>query len=163
MARTVKRIPEEVKAYIITALACFDDNKQIIKDVKEKFGVDVYQQQLTAYDPANVAGQRLSKPLKKLFEDSRKKFLEDLTAIPIANTAVRLRTIQRMVRSAEERGNMAMVASLLEQAAKETGGAYTNRQKVDHTGVVGTMNVPAPAAPAMDSSEAYKRMLGGGR
>lgn len=156
-------LTDDVKAYIVVALACFDDQKQVIKDVKEKFGVTVYQQQVGAYDPATVAGARMSKKLKKLFEDSRAKFLTDTTAIPIANAAVRLRMLQRLATTAEQRGNAAMVAQLLEQAAKEVGGAFTNKQKVEATGVVGTMNVPAPAAGTVPADEAYKRMMGGVR
>jgi hypothetical protein len=127
-------IADEVKVYIITALACFDEQKQVIKDVKDRFGVDVYQQQLTAYDPNTVAGQRMSKQFKELFHSTRKKFLEDTSGIPIANASVRLRILQRHVNLADTRGNSAMVANLLEQAAKETGGAYTNKLKHEHTG-----------------------------
>lgn len=156
-------LTEDVKAYIVVALACFDDHKQVIKDVKEKFGAELYHQQVAAYDPNTVAGARLSKHFKKLFEDSRKKFLEDTSSIPIANAAVRLRTLQRLVNAAEQRGNMAMVASLLEQAAKETGGVFTNRTKVDNSGVVGHVPLPAPPQGSADPGEAYKRMLGGGR
>lgn len=156
-------LTEEVKVYIITALACFDEQKQVIKDVKEKFGVEVYQQQLTAYDPSTVAGARMSKKFKELFEDTRKQFLADTSRIPIANAAVRLRILQRHVQAADARGNTAMVASLLEQAAKETGGAFTNNRKVEASGVVGQMNVPSPAAGTVPADEAYKRMMGGGR
>jgi hypothetical protein len=34
----------------------------------------------------------------------------------------------------EGAGNVAMVAQLMEQAAKEQGEAYTNRQKLEHSG-----------------------------
>jgi hypothetical protein len=156
-------ITEEAKVYIITALACFDEQKQVIKDVKEKFGFTVSHQQVGAYDPATVSGKRLSKQFKELFKTTREKFLADTSSIPIANAAVRLRILQRHVNLADQRNNTAMVASLLEQAAKETGGAFTNKQKVENAGVVGTMNVPAPVAGTVPADEAYKRMMGGGR
>lgn len=152
---------DDVKVYIVTALACFDEPKQVAKDVKEKFGVDVYQQQLTAYDPSNAAGKRMSKKLREHFQTTREQFLADTSRIPIANAAVRLRTLQRLVKNAEERGNASMVASLLEQAAKEVGGAFTNRQKVEATGVVGSMQVPVPQSQAsVAPDEAYRKMLG---
>jgi hypothetical protein len=156
-------ITDEVKVYIVTALACFDENKQVVKDVKDRFNVTVSQQQVSAYDPSTVAGARLSKKFKELFADTRKKFLDDTSSIPIANAAVRLRILQRHVQQADQRGNTAMVASLLEQAAKETGGAFTNNRKVEASGVVGQMNVPPPAAGTVPADEAYKRMMGGGR
>jgi hypothetical protein len=38
---------------------------------------------------------------------------------------------------------MALAATLIEQAAKECGDAYTNRQKVEHTSPDGSMT-PKP-------------------
>lgn len=156
-------LSEEVKVYIVTALACFDEQKQIAKDVKERFGIEVYQQQIGAYDPNTLAGKRMSKKLKEHFDSTREQFLADTSRIPIANAAVRLRTLQRLVNNAEQRGNASMVASLLEQAAKEVGGAFTNRQKVEQTGVVGTVPVPGPAKGSQTAEDAYRAMLGGGR
>jgi hypothetical protein len=39
--------------------------------------------------------------------------------------------------------NMALAASLMEQAAKECGDAYSNKQKVEHTSPDGSMS-PRP-------------------
>jgi hypothetical protein len=53
--------------------------------------------------------------------------------------------------------NMALAAQLMEQAAKEMGGAYTNRQQVDHTNSDGSMNSPTRieiVAPSMEGLEA---------
>jgi hypothetical protein len=127
-------LDSDVKVYIVTALACFDSQKQVILDVKEKFSLVVTSQQVSAYDPSTQNGKRLSKEYKGLFDKTRTAFLKDATKIPIANAAVRLRMIERAARKAEERGNVAMMAQLLEQAAKESGGAYTNRHKHEHTG-----------------------------
>jgi len=60
-----------------------------------------------------------------------------ISDIPIANKAYRLRVLQRMSMTAENMKNIGMTAQLLEQAAKEVGEAYTNRQKVEHTGANG--------------------------
>jgi hypothetical protein len=123
-----------VKVFIVERLACFDRPSEVQKAVKQAFGVTVSQQQLLAYDPKNVAGSRLSKTLKDLFEATRKKFLEDTSSIPIAHKAYRLRALNRMADRMEEAGNVAMVAQLMEQAAKEQGEAYTNKQKLEHSG-----------------------------
>lgn len=154
-------LTEDVKVYIVTALACFDSTRQVVADVKEQFGVTVTHQQVSAYDPDTINGKRLSKPFKALFEKTREQFLKDATKVPIANAAVRLRKLQRLVDTAEGRGNMKMVAELLEQAAKETGGAFTNRRELG--GAVGAVPVP-PVQPGSSTAEdAYKKMLGGGR
>lgn len=154
-------ITEDVKLYIVTALACFDSQKQVITDVKEQFGVVVTQQQVSNYDPATVNGKRLSKQFKELYKATREHFLKNVDSIPIAQASYRLRVLNRLARKAEERGNSNQLAQLLEQAAKETGGAFTNRHKLDHGGVVGNMNLPAPAkAGDVAPDEAYKAMLG---
>jgi hypothetical protein len=127
-------LSEDIKVYIVTALACFDSTRQVVVDVKEKFGVAVTHQQVSAYDPATINGKRLSKPLKTLFASTREQFLKDAGKIPIAQSSVRLRMLDRNARKAEERGNVALMAQLLEQAAKESGGAYTNKLKHEHTG-----------------------------
>lgn len=128
------RLKLEQKVFIVQRLACFESPAVIIKAVKEEYGITINAQQLQAYDPSKVNGQALSKSLRKLFEDTRKLFTEDISSIPIANKAVRLQTLQRMVNAAEERKNLPFAAQLLEQAAKEVGDAYTNRQKHEHTG-----------------------------
>ncbi|HDE2557988.1 TPA: DUF2280 domain-containing protein, partial [Klebsiella pneumoniae] len=61
--------------------------------------------------------------------------------IPIANKAYRLRALDRMMTKAESMRNMALAASLMEQAAKECGDAYTNKQKVEHSGVLAVSSV----------------------
>jgi hypothetical protein len=154
-------IPEDLKIFIVTSLACFDSPKQVMQDVKEQFCVVVTSQQLSAYDPNTQNGKRLSKPFKALFEQTREQFLKDATKVPIANAAVRLRKLQRLYESAEARGNMAMAAQLLEQAAKETGGAFTNRRELG--GAVGAVPIPPPQAGSGTTDEAYKKMLGGAR
>lgn len=152
---------DDVKVFIITALACFDSPKQVIADVKERFGLVVTYQQLQAYDTKHDAGKRMSKRFQKIFEDTRAKFLKDVSDIPIAQQSYRLRVLDRLARKAEERGNVVVVASLMEQAAKESGGSYTN--KVNLGGVVGNMNLPppAPSKATQTSEDAYRLMLGG--
>jgi hypothetical protein len=123
-----------VKVFIVERLACFDTPTQVAEAVKQTFKVTVSTQQLAAYNPKTVAGARLSQTLKEHFEATRKKFLEDTADIPIAHKSYRLRTLNRLAEKMEGAGNVAMVAQLMEQAAKDQGEAYTNRQKLEHSG-----------------------------
>lgn len=123
-----------IKVFIVERLACFDTPTQVQKAVKQEFGVDVSLPQLTVYNPGLAAGKRLSADLKAVFESTRKKFLDDTSDIAIAQRSFRLRVMDRMLQRAENSGNIAMAAQLLEQAAKEEGGAFTNKQKLEHTG-----------------------------
>lgn len=129
----------EVRAFIVQGLACFDTPTQVAKDVMEHFGVEVTRQQVAQHDPTKVAGVSLGAKWKELFEETRQKFRDEVADIPIANKAVRLRALDRMAAKAESIKNMALAAQLMEQAAKEMGGAYTNRQQVDHTSSDGSM------------------------
>jgi hypothetical protein len=127
-----------VKVFIVERLACFDTPTEVAKAVKLEFGVTVSPQQLTAYNPSTVAGGRMSKTLKDLFEATRKKFLADTSQIAIAHKAYRLRVMNRLAEKMEAQGNVAMLAQLLEQAAKEEGDAFTNKHKHEHGGKDGS-------------------------
>lgn len=126
-------LKDEVKAFIVQALACFDTPTQVAEAVKEQFGVDVPRNHVGAYDPTKASGRDLSKKWRVMFDETRRHFLEQVAEIPVANQAYRLRVLDRLVTKTERQGNTALTAQLLEQAAKETGGSFTNRQKVDST------------------------------
>jgi hypothetical protein len=150
-------LPTEIKAFIVQGLACFDTPTQVAQAVKQEFNFEVSRQQVAQHDPTKVAGRTLASKWVGLFEDTRKRFREEVADIPIANKAVRLRALDRMVTKAEGMKNMALAAQLMEQAAKEMGGAYTNRQQVDHTNSDGSMNTPTRieiVAPSMEGQEA---------
>lgn len=121
-------LSNEVKAFIVQALACFDTPTQVASAVREEFGLEVTRQKCEAHDPTKYAGRDLAKRWVALFEDTRKRFREETAEIPIANRAYRLRALGRMAVKAENMKNMALTAQLLEQAAKEVGDVYVNRR-----------------------------------
>ncbi|MGE8110883.1 DUF2280 domain-containing protein [Pseudomonas sp. NPDC086566] len=121
-------LSNEVKAFIVQALACFDTPAQVAASVREEFGLEVSRQQCESHDPTKSAGRDLAKRWRTLFDDTRKRFREETSEIPIANRAFRLRTLGRMAEKAEAMRNMALTAQLLEQAAKEVGDMYVNRK-----------------------------------
>lgn len=122
-------LTENVKAFIVQALACFDTPTQVAEAVKEEFGLDVTRQQVAAYDPTKRASHGLAKKWQAIFHATRKSFLEETAAIPIANQSFRLKALQRMYEKTSSRGNYGMAAQLIEQAAKEAGGMFVNRLK----------------------------------
>lgn len=121
---------EDAKITLVQALACFDTPSQAAEQVAQEHGVKIGRDQAIKYDPTKPAGKNLSKKLREIFEATRAKFLEDISTIPIAQQAYRLRVLQRNLERADSRGNSAMVSTLLEQAAKELGGAFTNRKEL---------------------------------
>lgn len=131
----------EVRTFIIQELACFDTPSQIVESVQKEFKVQVTRQQVASHDPTKAAGKGLAKKWVDLFNELRDRFLNEISDIPIANKAYRLRALDRMMTKAESMRNMALAASLMEQAAKECGDAYTNKQKVEHSGALAVSSV----------------------
>lgn len=119
----------EVKAFIVQALACFDTPSQVAESVKKEFGIVISRQQCESHDPTKFAGKGLGAKWAELFHSARKRFRDETEEIPIANRAYRLRALGRMAEKAESMRNMALTAQLLEQAAKECGDVYVNKQK----------------------------------
>lgn len=128
------KLAEEVKTFIVQALACFDSPSTVVTAVRQEFGETITRQTVEGYDPTKRAGRACAAKWRALFEETRKAFLEDTSRIGISHRAVRLRALQRMSEKAETQGNMVLASSLLEQAAKEVGGSYTNRRELSGPG-----------------------------
>ncbi len=101
---------------------------------RDEFGIEVSPQQCERYDPTKRAGASLSKKYREIFDSTRAEFISDTSRVGIAHRAVRLRKLAAAIDKAEERGNLPLMAQLLEQAAKEAGDAYTNKRRLEHTG-----------------------------
>lgn len=127
-------LTEEVKLAIVQALACYDTPSQVVRMVKEEYGIEVSRQQVQHYDPTKFNGQKMKRKLRDVFEVTRVNFLEKTADIPIAQQAYRLRLLQRAVLKLESGGNTALLAQLLEQAAKEVGGVFTNKRELTGKG-----------------------------
>ncbi|MGV4796144.1 DUF2280 domain-containing protein [Rhizobium sp. F40D2] len=138
------KLTDEVKTYIVQALACFDSPSIVASAVKKEFAVEVSRQLVESHDPNKKAASGLAPKWRVLFEETRKTFLEDTATIAISHRAVRLRALQRMADKAENQGNMVLASSLLKQAAEEVGGSYTNRREL--TGKDGK-DLPVPVSP----------------
>lgn len=133
----------DVKAFIIQSLACYDTPSQVVEAVQKEFGINITRQQAESHDPTKASGKTLAKKWVDLFNTTRERFQNEISDIPIANKAYRLRVLQRMSVTSENMKNIGMTAQLLEQAAKEVGEAYSNKQKVEHTSPDGSMS-PRP-------------------
>lgn len=123
-------LKEPVKIFIVQALACRDTPQEVADLVKQEFGIEVDRMQCAAYDPTKAAGKNLSAKFKKLFEETRKKFDKGLIDIPIANKHYRMKQYDKLLQKTK---NTVMALRIMEQAAKDSGGVYTNKQEVDHT------------------------------
>ena len=127
-------LTEDLKVFIVQALACFDSPTLVAQSVKDLYGVLVDRRQVESYDPTKKAGKTVAKKLRAIFEETRETFLKETAAVPVAKQVYRLRVLQRALDRAEKRGNDAMVLQILETAAKESGGVFTNRRELTGKG-----------------------------
>jgi hypothetical protein len=121
----VANLSEDVKIYIIQQLAMYKTPQETSDAVKEAYGKDVPRQSIFAYHPDRGV---VSEKHRVIFAETRKRFLETVSDIPIANQAYRIQQLQDGLEPAEAiaRVNEVMVLNILEQAAKEVGGMFTN-------------------------------------
>ena len=121
-------LKEPVKIFIVQALACRDTPQEVADQVLQEFGVKIDRKQCQLYDPTKAAGKNLSKKFVELFHKTRADFDAGLIDIPIANKHYRLKQYQKQLeRNAK---NTVMSLKILEQAAKDCGGQFTNRQEI---------------------------------
>ncbi len=130
-----------VKRYIVHALACFETPTEVSKAVKEEFDLEISRMQVQKYDPTKVVGQEMSKELRALFYATREKFKNEIETIPIANQAFRLKAMDKIYQSNPR--NPMIQLQVMEQTAKEVGGAFTNTRRL-----AGVPGQPLEVAPA---------------
>ena len=121
-------LKEPVKIFIVQSLACRDTPQEVAELVKQEFKISIDRVQVAAYDPTKATGKNLSKKFVELFNKTRADFDSGLIDIPIANKHYRLKQYQKQLeRNAK---NTVMSLKILEQAAKDVGGQFTNRQEI---------------------------------
>lgn len=126
------KLSDPIKAEIVTMLARFCSASDVIRTIEVEFGVQVDRFQVRTYDPSKAAYAAGDK-WRDLFSKVRSAYVTEIEPIPIAHKAYRLNQLQRSFDIARERGNLVLASAMLEQAAKEVGGALTNTQTVSVT------------------------------
>ena len=122
-------LDDEQKTQIVMMLACFRSPATIIGNFRREYGLELSHKQVGAYDPGKSyyeGGERW----RAMFEQRRKVYLEDISAIPIAHQGYRLNLLDDMVHRALADDRLALAAHLLKQAAEEVGGGRTNERAV---------------------------------
>ena len=116
------KLNDEIKEFIVKRIACYETPSRIAAAVRINFGVDIYRRQVFEYDPAG------SRPPAQRWIDlhaaTRARFLGETASIAVAQKAVRLRMLDRLVQTAEENNCDERLARFLAQAARKCGGFY---------------------------------------
>jgi hypothetical protein len=149
-------LTDEIKEFIVRGLACYDTPSYVAEAVKAKFGIEVSRQQVHVYDPSS--SQPPAQRWCDLHAAIRAAFLHDAAAIGVANKVVRLRRLDRLANRCE-RNSVALALICLQQAAKECGGLYENRRRVEvqvhvpqHAAAQPSEPQPAPLQPSISSN-----------
>lgn len=143
------KLTDDVKRFIVEQIACYRTPSQVVEAVKKQFGLTIDRRQVEDYDPAKPrmrAGRAGKTPAQKwcdIHATTRQRFLAECGQQPIAQQGIRLRELQRIFELEEMRQNTVGQRQTLEQAAKESGGAFTNKREL--TGANG-----APIAMALE-------------
>ncbi len=130
--KTRKRVLNDIhRSFIVQQVAAFMSPSETAAAVNEKFGLDVSRQAMERYDPHKHAGRRIVQKWKDLFATTRQAFLDHVESqIPHAYKAVRIRKLARAADAFEKNKNFVGMARMLEQLAREVGGAFTNRTEL---------------------------------
>ena len=126
-----KVVSDEVKTFIVKSLAVYESLSEVSKSIKEKFDLILKPQTIQHYDPTKIAGDDLDKDLKDLFFATRKQF-DEQEILPLSKKLVRIKKLGKYVEAFENFENFTAAAAVLEQIAKEEGGLYTNKQRIEH-------------------------------
>jgi hypothetical protein len=125
-------LTEEQKVFLVTRLACHEPLAAVLAGFRAEFGEAIDRRKAHHYDASKPYHRRgLGKALCQLFDDTRAAFDREAMTVPIANKIFRLRAYQRYMERAEEMGNLVLAGEMCERAAKEVGGAYTNRREMN--------------------------------
>jgi|GEM_PF-66746 len=113
-------LKEQVKIFIVQALACMDTPQQVANAVKQEFNIEIDRKQVQLYDPTKAAGKNLSKKYKDLFHKTREDFKKNVYDIPLANKAYRLKELQKIYE--DWKNNRLMKQGVIKQVREEMQG-----------------------------------------
>lgn len=131
------KMDETHRTWLVTRWAAFARPLELLRDFTAEFGFSIdaslaRKYDLSGLDEAAAKKRGMAKWLP-LFNDTRERFRQSVQDIPIANAAYRVKKLDEMFEIAFEKKNYKSAAQLLEQAAKETGGMFTNKREIDGT------------------------------
>ena len=125
------RLKKAEKIFIVRSLAQFMPISDVVRDIKEKFNVDVSPQQVEYYDPTKAASADLAQEFIDLFNEARKEYIDQpLHNIEGANDIVQLRILSALF--IKKQNNTRDAIKLSDQMQKIVKGYY--EKKIEITG-----------------------------
>lgn len=114
------------KTRLVTYLAQFSGPSEAARLVSEEFAVTLDRRTAWKYD-ATKRGCKIGPAYRQLFRFVRRRWLQDLSTLPIAHRGHRLRVLDRLAGKLEAEGNYAGALRAVELAAKEANDVYSKR------------------------------------
>ncbi|MAO65078.1 MAG: hypothetical protein CL666_08760 [Balneola sp.] len=130
-------LSDKHKTFIIVRLACYETPTEVQTSFREEYGTEISLSQIAYYNAKGSQADKLAGKWIDLFNEARHRFNTEISDIPIASQAFRLKKLQKNLERMEQMRNYKGANETIEQAAKEVGGAFTNEKKLDHSGSIG--------------------------
>lgn len=121
------QVTDEHIEFIVTCLAHFYTTDEVLDRFALEFGKHIDRKTCNKLNPQLKSSRNLDSKWVDLFHVERAGYVEQEQHIPIANRAVRLRRYEEEYHDAEDTNTR---LKILEQAAKEVGGLYTNKTEI---------------------------------
>lgn len=128
------KLNDDQKSYLVTRFACFASPSEVIEELKTRWNLAATVEQVVYYNASILSGTKLAQKWKDLFQKMRSAYIADSQNVAIAHQSYRLRRMQQLLDSPSVAKNYVAVLNILEQAAKETGGFYSNKREISGPG-----------------------------
>lgn len=132
-----RKLTIEEKHFIVTRLACYWRNVDVVAAFQEEFGRPIERNVIGIYDPTKrFSREGPSGALTKMFYAVREKYDQGLIDLhPISKRAYRVNQLGRMFERTMDKGNVPLAASLLKQAADEMAAIPGAKEADDRRGM----------------------------
>lgn len=123
------KLKAEHQTFIVAAIARYNKPTQVVRLVKDEYGIDIERQHVRFYNPEQ--NPECPTQWRQLFEAERKNFLEDRSRIGIANKAYRLDRYGDLLDTIlnSPRPNIPLALEVLKQAAQDEGGVFDAKKE----------------------------------
>lgn len=124
-------LTEQDKEAMILQFARFKRPAEVVAFMKEERGVEMDVQQARTYDPTNPRFEADRDKWEPIYLAAREAYITDMKQVAVANQAFRLNELHDLYNRAKTAKNYKLAADLLEQIARECGGALTNQRELN--------------------------------
>lgn len=124
----VPKMSPDAQRFVVRQYARFRKPSEILVLLKEEYpDLDVSINAISYYNPERDIFPR--EKWGEFYETERRAYVAGVESVGIAHARERLEYLDLAIRQAVKARNFVLVGQLVETAAKEVGGAYTNRRE----------------------------------